>query len=177
MSKKSYYEKLKDPRWQKKRLRILERAGWRCQECYDDTATLHVHHGFYGKAFEPDDSFEPWDHPDDTLWALCENCHTDAEWQRQRVYAVLAKIHPRAGMCVLATGLEKIPTENLWYVFYALNEILIAASGAGIWPTEKVINGELHSTDLGLQWFQQMAVKALVDFDLGGLPENKTDAA
>ena len=29
----TYTEKLKDPRWQKKRLEILERDNWECQDC------------------------------------------------------------------------------------------------------------------------------------------------
>lgn len=30
---KSYAEKFKDPRWQKKRLKIMERDNWKCCEC------------------------------------------------------------------------------------------------------------------------------------------------
>ena len=33
-----YSEKLKDPRWQKKRLEILERDNFRCQYCGDKNA-------------------------------------------------------------------------------------------------------------------------------------------
>jgi hypothetical protein len=64
-----YSEKLKDPRWQKKRLEILERDKWSCQICYDDTATLHVHHRYYLK------NTEPWDYPSESLITLCESCH------------------------------------------------------------------------------------------------------
>lgn len=73
---KTYSEKLRDPRWQKKRLEILERDGWACQMCYDDTTCLHVHHKRYIKGREP------WDCCDSMLVALCENCHkieTDAD--------------------------------------------------------------------------------------------------
>ena len=42
-----YAEKLKDPRWQKKRLEILERDAWVCQKCFDTKSTLHVHHRIY----------------------------------------------------------------------------------------------------------------------------------
>lgn len=42
-----YIEKLRDPRWQKKRLQILERDGFACQSCYDTETTLHVHHCTY----------------------------------------------------------------------------------------------------------------------------------
>lgn len=64
-----YSEKLRDPRWQKKRLEILERDEWTCQMCYDSTSTLVVHHRRYLL------DTEPWDCPDDLLVTLCENCH------------------------------------------------------------------------------------------------------
>ena len=49
---KSYKKLLKDPRWQKKRLKVLERAGWACEECGDTKTELHVHHTFYdGRLF------------------------------------------------------------------------------------------------------------------------------
>ena len=68
-SNQSYSEKLKDPRWQKKRLEILERDKWACRGCGDKTATLHVHHGYYerGKL--------PWEYDNWSLKTLCESCH------------------------------------------------------------------------------------------------------
>lgn len=63
----TYQKKLLDPRWQKKRLKILERDDWTCQRCGDSTSFLHVHHLSYGK--------EPWDVSNDLLVTLCENCH------------------------------------------------------------------------------------------------------
>lgn len=65
----AYAAKLKDPRWQKKRLMILDRDGWECQTCEDTTKTLHVHHKYY----LPD--HDPWDYPDSALVTLCEECH------------------------------------------------------------------------------------------------------
>jgi len=64
-----YAEKLRDPRWQKKRLKILERDEWACQICHDSESTLVVHHRIYIA------KTEPWDYPDDLLVTLCENCH------------------------------------------------------------------------------------------------------
>ncbi len=66
---KKYLEKLKDPKWQKKRLEILERDNWSCQSCGDNKSTLHVHHKRYlpGK--------DPWDIPANLLITLCEECH------------------------------------------------------------------------------------------------------
>jgi len=65
----TYSEKLKDPRWQKKRLKIFERDEWRCQKCFDAESMLAVHHRYYIV------DREPWDYPDKLLVTLCEDCH------------------------------------------------------------------------------------------------------
>ena len=65
----TYAEKLKDPRWQKKRLRVLERDEWSCQICGDSESPLHVHHFIYEKGKDP------WEAHDDMLTTLCESCH------------------------------------------------------------------------------------------------------
>lgn len=64
-----YSEKLKNPKWQKKRLEILQRDNFRCFNCLDENSTLNVHHDVYlGK--------EPWDTPSECLTTLCDYCHT-----------------------------------------------------------------------------------------------------
>jgi hypothetical protein len=67
--KLSYNEKLKDPRWQKRRLEILNRDEWFCQSCGNKERTLHVHHRLYSY------NTEPWDYPDSNLVTLCHICH------------------------------------------------------------------------------------------------------
>jgi len=74
---KTYSEKLRDPRWQKKRLNILNRDDWTCQNCGDKEATLHVHHMVY----ERDN--EPWEYDDNILVTLCESCHENEKEQMQ----------------------------------------------------------------------------------------------
>ena len=64
----TYSEKLKDPRWQKKRLEILERDEFTCHDCNATNKTLHVHHCHYEKC-------DPWDARNDVLLTLCDNCH------------------------------------------------------------------------------------------------------
>ena len=64
-----YREKFKDPRWQKLRLKVLERDMWYCQICYDPDNTLHIHHRYYTP------NTEPWDYPQESLVTLCEECH------------------------------------------------------------------------------------------------------
>lgn len=63
-----YFEKLKDPRWQKKRLEIFNRDNFRCCICKEDKLELHVHHESYsGK--------NPWDVDENLLKTVCCNCH------------------------------------------------------------------------------------------------------
>ena len=73
---KTYSQKLKDPRWQKMRLEVLERDEWSCTLCGDAENTLHVHHCYY------DSSLEPWDYPKESLKTVCEDCHRYADRQR-----------------------------------------------------------------------------------------------
>lgn len=65
----SYLEKLRDPRWQKMRLEILQRDEWQCKNCGSGKITLHVHHRWYERGREP------WDYPTSALVTLCETCH------------------------------------------------------------------------------------------------------
>ena len=65
----SYIEKLRDPRWQRKRLEVLQRDDWKCRFCGDASSTLAVHHKWYIP------EREPWEYPDGVLITLCEECH------------------------------------------------------------------------------------------------------
>ena len=47
--KPNYAEKYRDPRWQMKRLRIMERDNATCQECCEPGKHLNVHHLYYVK--------------------------------------------------------------------------------------------------------------------------------
>lgn len=67
----AYFAKLKDPRWQKKRLEILNRDQFTCRLCDDKESTLHVHHVWYERGADP------WDYPENCLITLCENCHEE----------------------------------------------------------------------------------------------------
>lgn len=73
----AYADLLKDPRWQKKRLEIMERDEWTCQSCGDTEATLTVHHKSYRMT---DGVFaDIWDYGDNDLVTLCEKCHSEEE--------------------------------------------------------------------------------------------------
>ena len=64
-----YSEKLKDPRWQRLRLEIFERDGFRCRLCHHDKHTLHIHHIEYAAGVEP------WNSERTDLLTLCAHCH------------------------------------------------------------------------------------------------------
>lgn len=68
----TYSQKLRDPRWQKKRLQILQRDGWRCKACGSSSKNLQVHHLYYAK-------LDPWEYPDIVYQTLCEDCHNERQ--------------------------------------------------------------------------------------------------
>lgn len=69
----NYSELLKDPRWQKMRLEIMQRDNFKCVGCGREDRTLHVHHQYYiNKRL-------PWEYPIEMLVTLCENCHVKEE--------------------------------------------------------------------------------------------------
>lgn len=67
-----YSELLKDPRWQKRRLEIMQRDNFTCQMCGNGLTSgvpLNVHHYVYHKGYLP------WEYPDNDLITLCRECH------------------------------------------------------------------------------------------------------
>ncbi len=65
-----YSDQLRNPRWQRKRLQIFERDGWKCCLCGDENSELHVHHTYYAKGKRP------WEYPNEDLVTYCNHCHT-----------------------------------------------------------------------------------------------------
>lgn len=65
----AYSQKLKDPRWQKKRLELFSTRGWACEECGDSEEELHIHHLRYLKGKNP------WEYENCDLKCLCRFCH------------------------------------------------------------------------------------------------------
>lgn len=70
----TYAEKLQDPRWQKRRLDVMQRADFQCEFCRNREMTLHVHHLKY--------TGEPWEAPDEDLECLCKIHHDAREKSR-----------------------------------------------------------------------------------------------
>ena len=50
---KSWFEMLRDPRWQKKRLEVMQLAVFNCEDCGASDKTLNVHHSYYEKGRPP----------------------------------------------------------------------------------------------------------------------------
>lgn len=64
----TYSDKLKSPKWQKKRLEILKRDKFKCKMCGDADSQLQVHHKKYTGG-------DPWESDNLNLISLCTHCH------------------------------------------------------------------------------------------------------
>jgi 5-methylcytosine-specific restriction endonuclease McrA len=86
MTKTTYSELLRDPRWQRVRLQNLEAAGWRCERCDDAETTLHVHHKHYIKGRKP------WEYSQAELVVLCAPCHEYEHEDKDRRSTLMAHL-------------------------------------------------------------------------------------
>lgn len=108
-----YWEKLRDGRWQRKRLEVMERDDFTCKRCSrrgDDGATLNVHHKIYRKGRDP------WDYVDTDLVTLCEECHEVETGSRARLNEVLSKL-----------GSDEID----YVIGYAISQVVFLAANNG----------------------------------------------
>lgn len=80
----TYAEKLRDPRWQRKRLEIMNRDGWKCRQCGVTEKTLNVHHINY------ENGKMPWEYADANVITVCEPCHTYLEQVIRSMRRILA---------------------------------------------------------------------------------------
>lgn len=81
-----YWELLRRPEWQRKRLEIMQRDGFKCVECGEKERTLNVHHCYYTKGAMP------WDYPGEALRTLCEPCHEDYSGSLAALQKVVGKM-------------------------------------------------------------------------------------
>jgi hypothetical protein len=113
---KTYSDKLKDPRWQRKRLEILQRDDFACRYCRSKDNTLHVHHKLYRKGKMP------WDYEDDVFVTLCESCHKTAEDSKEAVLIKMGSSRYRdLSLYRIATALDEDPTEVTFLGWAASN--------------------------------------------------------
>lgn len=91
----SYSEKLKDPRWQRKRLEIMGLNNFKCEQCESVDKTLNVHHIIYKKGAEP------WEYENHELQCLCNDCHIKAHKLDDALNDAFAKYKTRENTAVL----------------------------------------------------------------------------
>ncbi len=84
----NYAEKLRDPRWQRKRLEVLNRFDFTCVVCNSKNRTLHVHHSYYLKGRDP------WEYPTEHFWCLCETCHDQVTEAIEKIHRQIGMLHP-----------------------------------------------------------------------------------
>lgn len=75
----SYAEQLRHPKWQEKRLRVFQAAGFRCARCESNSRELHAHHKLYLKGHKA------WEYEDDLIECLCDRCHDVAHAEREEL--------------------------------------------------------------------------------------------
>lgn len=81
----SYSEKLRDARWQKKRLEIMERDSFHCLCCnHSVSKPLNVHHLYYEKGLEP------WEHENEIMVTLCDDCHKIIHDEIRKLSGIIA---------------------------------------------------------------------------------------
>lgn len=79
----TYYEQLKRPEWQRKRLEILQRDNFTCQECDSTINQLHVHHTTYRKGIKA------WEYDNSELITLCHLCHESITLAKKEVSSII----------------------------------------------------------------------------------------
>lgn len=111
-----YSDKLRDPRWQKKRLEILEAAAFTCEDCGNKENELQVHHCFYAKGREP------WEYNRNSLICVCVDCHLRREGIEFTIKSSLAAVCRFSSvptleniapfLCNTATGMDGFVSYN-----------------------------------------------------------------
>lgn len=106
--KSDYSAKLLDPRWQKKRLKVLERDEFTCQICGATDKTLHVHHSHYRT-----DADGPWDYADASLVTVCNDCHEGEHENFSDIQKSLFEVVCNAGFSTAERQLFLVGSLNL----------------------------------------------------------------
>jgi hypothetical protein len=128
-----YAVKLKDPRWQKKRLEIFNRDNFTCRICGDTETTLAVHHLKY--------QGEPWDAPNEKLITVCEDCHIEIEELKSEINDFnTLKILKRKFKSELDRELYISFDESLRHKVYQLNGSCSSYIGIEKKNAERIIN-------------------------------------
>jgi hypothetical protein len=92
----TFAEQIKHPNWQKKRLEVLDGAGWECENCGAKDVTLNVHHKQYvkGRMY--------WEYERHELACLCEECHQQEHQAQDGLKQLLAEVNTGDAFAFLA---------------------------------------------------------------------------
>lgn len=85
-----FHEQYRRPEWQKRRLEIMQRAKFKCQDCGAADKTLNVHHTIYFR------DRKVWEYTDVTLRCLCEGCHVERHDTLDVIRVALGLLKPDA---------------------------------------------------------------------------------
>lgn len=154
---KTYSEKLRDPRWQKKRLEVMERDGFACVNCCTKVKTLNVHHWYYRK------SAEPWDYPDMSLACLCDECHTQIEGLKTQLLFAIGKysIYTRANN-------ENAIDLICWLIGYAKGLSLNEDCDAEEFASYTELLGAFSAWGIEERWLDHVLGRRLDQWDFSG---------
>lgn len=134
----TYLDKLRDPRWQRRRLEVLQRHYWRCDTCErgeDDGIPLHVHHKFYHLNYDERGRLQkadPWNYQDEDFRVLCDACHQQTEIALMEVQKALGGFE-HYDLAKLADELQKAmlvehPKAVLDAIFWQLGTVQAEAA-------------------------------------------------
>jgi len=84
-TREEFLQRYRDPRWQRIRLRIMERDDWKCRKCGATDNSLQVHHKKYEGAM-------PWETSDRYLVTLCDRCHERLTELQRETRNILAEV-------------------------------------------------------------------------------------
>lgn len=123
----NYPELLKHPKWQRKRLEIMNRDNFKCVCCGDEETTLHIHHKNYeyGKNI--------WEYEDNNFITVCEDCHIFIEGAKKEGTDISAwkflkiKDNQRPEVYYFFKHPE-LPGKGLSMTFYDLNKTVFSVS-------------------------------------------------
>ena len=98
--KQTYRDDIRDPRWQRKRLNVMDRDHYTCQLCRSSSNYLNVHHLYYLPGHRI------WEYENEALVTLCDDCHSFAHEELPKISGLIA-------MAVLAKGLDVVELDEL----------------------------------------------------------------
>lgn len=76
------------PQWQKKRLEVMESAGFSCEKCGNTEKMLNVHHRFYRRGRKM------YEYERSELVCLCEDCHKTTHEYQDQMRELLEQLDP-----------------------------------------------------------------------------------